>query len=90
MHVQKSNMAAGVLNVYEMPSDVIVKTGRMSIGTLSTSNNSLPFSTDPKILQNEIINIENWCIAIKLVLNYSKTFQVIFKAQTKDATVRIT
>ena len=41
------------------------------------------FSTDPKILQNEIINIENWCIANKLVLNYSKTFQVIFKAPNK-------
>ena len=41
------------------------------------------FCTDPEVLSQELNKIENWCLANKLVLNYTKTFQVIFKSPRK-------
>ena len=41
------------------------------------------FCTDPEVLSQELNKIENWCLANKLVLNYTKTFQVIFKSPGK-------
>ena len=42
------------------------------------------FSSNPEILKNEIPLVESWYLANKLVLNYDKTFQVIFKAPNKQ------
>ena len=41
------------------------------------------FTTDPETLNKEILSVEKWCLANKLVLNYSKTFQLIFNSPQK-------
>ena len=41
------------------------------------------FCTDPEVLSQELNKIENRCLANNLVLNYTKTFQVIFKSPRK-------
>ena len=41
------------------------------------------FSTASHLVQENLHKVETWCIANKLILNYSKTFQVIFKAPNK-------
>ena len=41
------------------------------------------FSKDPQLLKENLKHIEEWCLANKLVLNYTKTFQVIFKSPNK-------
>ena len=53
------------------------------------------FAKDPGELRNEIKMVEEWCLANKLVLNCTKTFQIIFKAPSKkirlqDYTVNLT
>ena len=42
------------------------------------------FSTDAELLSDQLNNVNDWCIANRLVINYDKTFQVIFKASTKS------
>ena len=42
------------------------------------------FSKDPLLLKSNLKNIEEWCIANRLILNYTKTFQVVFKAPDKQ------
>lgn len=42
------------------------------------------FSNDPEILKSNVHKIEQWCLSNKLILNYTKTFQVIFKSQNKQ------
>ena len=44
------------------------------------------FSKDPLLLKTNLKNIEEWCIANRLILNYTKTFQVVFKAPNKQIT----
>ena len=44
------------------------------------------FSNDPQLLKENLKNIEKWCLANKLILNYTKTFQVIFKSPNKKIT----
>ena len=41
------------------------------------------FSKDPQLLKENLKHIEEWCLANKSVLNYTKTFQVIFKSPNK-------
>ena len=41
------------------------------------------FTTDHLLLRSEIQKIDTWCLANRLVLNYSKTFQMIFRAPNK-------
>ena len=41
------------------------------------------FSTDPLLLKSNLKNIENWCHANRLILNFTKTFQILFKAPNK-------
>ena len=41
------------------------------------------FSTEPSKMKIELSNIEDWCIANKLIINYDKTIQVIFRAPNK-------
>ena len=41
------------------------------------------FSTDPLLLKSNLKNIENWCHANRLILNSTKTFQILFKAPNK-------
>ena len=41
------------------------------------------FSKDPQLLKENLKHIEEWCLANKLVLNYTKTFQVIFNSPNK-------
>jgi hypothetical protein len=42
------------------------------------------FTTDHLLLRSEVQNIDVWCLANRLVLNYSKTFQMIFRAPNKN------
>lgn len=42
------------------------------------------FSTDPNLMRKELHNVNDWCIANKLVINYDKTYQVLFKAPNKN------
>jgi hypothetical protein len=41
------------------------------------------FSTEPSKMKIELTNIENWCLANTLVINYDKTIQIIFRAPNK-------
>ena len=41
------------------------------------------FSLEPQVLKENLIKIEEWCLANRLILNTKKTFQVIFKAPNK-------
>ena len=41
------------------------------------------FSTEPSKMEIELSNIEDWCIANKLIIIYDKTIQVIFRAPNK-------
>ena len=41
------------------------------------------FSTEPTLLQYNLKHIENWCLENRLILNYTKTFQILFKTQNK-------
>ena len=41
------------------------------------------FSTEPTLLQSNLKHIENWCLANRLILNYTKTFQILFKTPNK-------
>ena len=41
------------------------------------------FSSEPQVLKENLIKIEEWCLANRLILNTKKTFQVIFKAPNK-------
>ena len=41
-------------------------------------------TTNPSLLCSEIPKIKKWCLANRLILNYSKTFQVIFKSHNKE------
>ena len=34
--------------------------------------------------RDQLNNVKDWCIANRLIINYGKTFQVIFKASTKS------
>ena len=38
------------------------------------------FCKDPLHLKPNVIHIEVWCLASKLILHYTKTFQVVVKA----------
>ena len=42
------------------------------------------FSKDPLLLKSNLKHIEEWCIANRLIWNYTKTFQVVFKAPNKQ------
>ena len=44
------------------------------------------FSKYPLLLKTNLKNTEEWCIANRLILNYTKTFQVVFKAHNKQIT----
>ena len=41
------------------------------------------FCSNPSILHNNLDHVDRWCIANKMILNYTKTFQIIFKAPNK-------
>ena len=41
------------------------------------------FTTEPPKIKIELPNIEDWCIANKLIINYDKTIQVIFREPNK-------
>ena len=41
------------------------------------------FCSNPSILQYNLDHVDRWCIANKMILNYTKTFQIIFKAPNK-------
>ena len=41
------------------------------------------FSTESSKMKIELTNIEDWCLANKLIINYDKTIQVIFRAPNK-------
>ena len=41
------------------------------------------FSLEPQVLKENVIKIEEWCLANRLILNTKKTIQVIFKAPNK-------
>ena len=41
------------------------------------------YCSDPEVLGQELNKIENWCLANKLVLNDTKTFNVMFKSLKK-------
>ena len=42
------------------------------------------FSSDPMLLKTNLHLVEKWCLTNRLILNTSKTFQVIFKAPNKN------
>ena len=41
------------------------------------------FSTDPLLLKSNLIYIEKWCLSNRLILNFTKTFQILFKTPNK-------
>ena len=41
------------------------------------------FSTEPSLLQSNLKHIENWCLANRIILNYAKNFQILFKTPYK-------
>ena len=45
------------------------------------------FSTDRNLLNIGINEVHTWCLSNRLVINYSKTFQVLFKAPNKSITM---
>ena len=42
------------------------------------------FSSDPTLLKQEISKVESWCVSNRLILNYTKTFQIVFKSPKKQ------
>ena len=42
------------------------------------------FSSDPTLLKQEISKVESWCFSNRLILNYTKTFQIVFKSFKKQ------
>ena len=49
---------------------------------LNTDDTNI-FCTHPEVSSQELNKIEDWCLANKLVLNYTKTSQFIFKSPRK-------
>lgn len=47
------------------------------------ADNTNIFSTDNQLLSTKLPEVNKWCIANRLVINYNKTFQVLFKAPNK-------
>ena len=41
------------------------------------------FSTNPDAIKNNLEKVNDWCITNRLVINYEKTHQVLFKAKRK-------
>ena len=41
------------------------------------------FTTEPEVMKRNLPLINEWCITNRLVINYVKTFQVLFKAPNK-------
>ena len=41
------------------------------------------FSTDPLVLKSNLIYIEKWFLSNRLILNFTKTFKILFKTPNK-------
>ena len=39
------------------------------------------FASDPTPLKKEISKAKSWCVSNRLILNYTKTFQIVFQVK---------
>ena len=59
-----------------------------SLNYLLYADKTKIYCSDAEVLGQELNKIENWCLANKLVLNDTKTFNVIFKSLEKLSVLR--
>lgn len=50
--------------------------------TLFVDDTSI-FSIEPTLLHSNLKHIENWSLINRVILDYTKTFQILFKTQIK-------